>query len=266
MHHILPGDIVIILFTSRNIASLNIAKKLIGNHGFEKTAENEWVRGEVKLIDTDAPTVLDVPTDFDTDCLLVLSSHKSKAGGRMLTAHFPGNWGEAKFGGEPKTLNTACASRLKSLLKELDKANERLGWPLFIETDHHGPTCDAPIMFVEIGSTENEWKDDEAATIVAQAVSEFLEKQETYETVFGVGGGHYSREFTKMLLESELAVGHIAPKYAIGGMDEGMFRQAIEKNVEDVSKVLVLKEGTNSSQKKKVKSFAESMGVEYELV
>lgn len=257
---------MIILFTSNNIASLNIAKKLIENHGFEKISENEWVRDGIRLMDTKAPTVLEVPTDFDTDCLLVLSSHKSKAGGRMLTAHFPGNWGGAKFGGTPKTLNMAYASRLKSLLAELDKANKRLRWPLFIEADHHGPTCNVPIIFVEIGSTESEWKDVKAAAAVARAVSEFLKKQETYETVFGVGGGHYSREFTRILLESNIAVGHIAPKYAIDDLDENLFRQAIEKNVEKVTKVLVLKDGTNSPQKEKIKRFAESFGVEYELV
>ncbi len=257
---------MILLFTSKNIASLNIAKKLIENHGFEKVSEKEWVRDGIRLIDTKAPTVLEVPTDFDTDCLLVLSSHKSKAGGRMLTAHFPGNWGEAKFGGKPKTLNIAYASKLKSLLVELDKANKELEWPLFIEADHHGPTCNVPIIFVEVGSTESEWRDMEAAAVVAEAVSESLRKQETYETVFGVGGGHYSREFTKILLESSFAVGHIAPKYAVDDLDEDMFKQAIEKNVEKVKKVFVLKDGTNSSQKEKIRKFAEALGAEYELV
>ena len=218
------------------------------------------------MIDTKAPTVLEVPTDFDTDFLLVLSSHKSKAGGRMLTAHFPGNWGGAKFGGQPKTLNIAYASRLKDLVVELDKANRRLKWPLFIEADHHGPTCNVPIIFVEVGSTESEWKDVKAAAVVAQAVSESLRKQKTYETVFGVGGGHYSKEFTKVLLESSIAVGHIAPKYAIDGLDEEMFSQAIEKNVEKVKKVFVLREGTNSLQKEKTRKLAEIFGIEYELV
>ncbi len=257
---------MIVLFTSSNIASLNIAKKLIENHGFEKTSENEWELEGVRLIDTKARSVLEVPTDFETDCLLVLSTHKSRAGKRMLTAHFPGNWSEAKFGGKPKTLNIACASRLKTLVTELDKANEKLGWPLFVEADHHGPTCKVPIMFVEIGSTENEWKDEEAAEAVALAVSEFLKKEETFETVFGVGGGHYSREFTRLLLESKLAVGHIAPKYAIDGMDEELFRQAIEKNVEKVSKVIVLRDGTNSSQKKKIQMLAGKMGLAYEML
>lgn len=257
---------MILLFTSNNAASLNIAKKLIEKHGFEKKAENEWEREGTRLIDTKAPTVLDVPTGFDTDCIVVLSSHKSKAGGKMLTAHFPGNWEEAKMGGTPRTLNIAYGSRLKALMLELKKSNESLGWPLFVETDHHGPACNVPIMFVEIGSTEAEWNDEKAAEVVAEAVSEFLKTERTYETVFGVGGGHYSREFTKMVLDTDTAVGHIAPKYAIDSIEEDTFRQAIEKNIEKVTKVVMLKKETNSSQKKKIMGLCEKLGMVCELI
>ncbi len=257
---------MIILFTSKNIASRNIAQKLIQNHGFAESGENRWKFGETEMIETNAETVLDVPTDFDTDLILVLSTHKSKAGGKMLTAHFPGNWNDAKFGGDPKTLNTAYGSKLKLLIRELQKANKDLDWPLFIEADHHGPTCKVPIMFVEIGSTEEEWNNEEAAEAVAEAVSEFLKKDERFESVFGIGGGHYSREFTKLLLETELAVGHVAPKYAIDGLDEEVFRQALEKNVEEIKKVIILKKETNSSQKKKIIELVEKYGLTYELI
>lgn len=257
---------MILLFTSNNVASLNIAKKLIGSHGFEEKAENEWERDGIRLIDTKAPTVLEVPTDFETDCIVVLSSHRSKAGGKMLTAHFPGNWGEASMGGDSRTLNKAYGSKLKALMLELKKSNERLGWPLFLEADHHGPTCEIPIMFVEIGSTETDWNDEKAAETVAGAVSEFLKRERTYETVFGVGGGHYSQEFTDMVLETDTAIGHIAPKYAIDGIEEDTFRQAIEKNVEKITRVVMLKKGTNSSQKKRIERLCEISGVACELV
>lgn len=256
---------MILLFASKNQASRNIAEKLMESHEFRKRRENEWERRGIRLVETMAPTVLDVPTDFETDLILVLSTHKSKAGGKMLTAHFPGNWGEAKFGGMPKTLNTAWGSRLKTIIQELDSANSQ-NWPLFMEADHHGPTCDVPIMFVEIGSTEGEWNDLKAAEDVAGAVSKFIDREEEYESALGIGGGHYSREFTKVLLEGDLAVGHVAPKYALDDLDEAMFMQAVEKNVEEVKKVLILKKETNSSQKKKVVGFAEKAGLEHEII
>ncbi|MFH0884753.1 MAG: D-aminoacyl-tRNA deacylase [Candidatus Micrarchaeota archaeon] len=280
---------MIILFTKNNLASANIAKKLIENHGFDKktpppSAETTlgqavmetWEREGVLLIDTAAPTVLDVPTDFDTDCLIVLSTHKSKTPGKMLTAHVPGNWDNAEMGGEPKTLNIAHGLMLKKLIRALDKANRenKLDWPVSLESDHHGPTCEVPILFVEIGNGEEQWGDDLAAEVVADAVAEAVfggtGEQETDdlepETVFGVGGGHYQRAFTKLLIETDIAVGHMAPKYAIDSMDEEMFTQAVLKNVGEVRRVLILKDETNGAQKEKIRTFAKGMGLEIELV
>ena len=252
----------VILFTPTNTASKNIAEMLIQKFGFEKTTENTWRKNGIDLIDTNAPSVLDIPTDFDTDYILVLSSHKSKAGEKMLTAHFPGNWSEAKFGGEPKTLNIAYGSRLKMLVQELAKAN-KTGWQVSIEADHHGPTCNVPIIFVEIGSTENEWNDKTAALSVAEAVDKSLSRNEKYESSLGIGGGHYSREFTNMVLETDYAVGHIAPKYVLDGLELEVFKQAVEKNVEKISRVFVLKESTNRKHKMKMGEFCSKLGLEY---
>lgn len=252
----------VILFTSNNIASKNIASALIEKHGFREMEENKWEKNRIELIDTKAPSVLDVPTDFDTDYIFVLSSHKSKTGKKMLTAHFPGNWGDAKFGGEPRTLNTAYGSRIKILIEELSKSNNT-GWPVFMEADHHGPTCSIPIIFVEIGSTEDEWKDENAAHVVAEAVDRSLARDEKFESILGIGGGHYAMEFTKMILETDYAVGHIAPKYALDELDEEVFKQAIEKNIESVKKVFILKESTNRKHKRKISEFCSRLGLEY---
>jgi len=251
----------VLLFTSNNDASFNIAKKLIENHGFTESRENEWEKNGIRMIDTKAPTVLDVPTDFDTDYILVLSSHKSKSGEKMLTAHFPGNWGDAKFGGKPRTLNTAYGSRIKILIQEIAKSNNT--WPVFMEADHHGPTTDKPIIFVEIGSTEAEWNDENAAGVIAEAVDNSLKKNTDYESVLGIGGGHYSREFTKMILETDYAVGHIAPKYVLDSLEKEVFAQAVEKNVETVKKVFLLKESVNRKHKRKINDFCSEFGLEY---
>ena len=260
---------MIVLFTSKNIASKNIAKKLIENHGFVSTQnKKQWEREGVLLIDTEAQSVLEVPTDFETDCLIVLSTHRSKTPGKMLTAHVPGNWGKADMGGKPKTLNMAHASVLKALINALKREAERIGWPVSIEADHHGPTCSVPIIFVEIGNNEEQWGYEQAGEAVADAVARVLfgEKIALAQTVCGFGGGHYSKRFTALMLESDYAVGHIAPKYAIDDMDIDMFRQAVEKNVEKVSKILILKDETNIAQKEKIKGFAQVFSLAVELV
>ncbi len=258
---------MIILFVPKNIASLNIAKKLIANHGFVSRTKNEWINGEIRLIQIDTESVLEVPCDFD-DFVLVLSTHKSKTPGKMLTAHFPGNWGIAQMGGESNTLNVAPASLLKILAKNMKNEGEKIGWPFSLEADHHGPTGISKMIFVEIGTEEAEWSDEEAGKAVARAIMQSLEEvknNKANEVFFGVGGGHYPTKFTKIILESDLAVGHIAPKYVIDSMDEQMFKQAIEKNVEKVSRVLI-EDGLNLKQKKKIEEFCTKLGLIFENV
>jgi D-aminoacyl-tRNA deacylase len=252
-----------IVFAQKNEASLNIANKLISDHGFDESGDGIWIRDGIELVRIDVDSILDVPTSFDTDYLIVLSTHKSAKGGRMLTAHFPGNWADALMGGEPRTLNMACASRLKIMIEEISRANESLGWPVSIEADHHGPVCQVPTMFVEIGSSEDEWGDDEAGSAVASAVSSAVRRDEEYEAVLGFGGGHYAHEFTNMVLGSPVAISHIAPKYAIDSLDSSMVRQAVEKTAEDVKKAVVIKDGTNARQKSRIEEICAELGLEY---
>lgn len=254
---------VVILFSSLNPASKNIALNLIRSCPFERRGE-EWFWGNIRLLDTRSE-ITEVPTDFDTDYLIVLSSHKAEKKRKMLTAHFPGNWRDAKYGGKPRCLNVAWGSRLKILIEELKKANT-LGWPIYIEADHHGPLSNLPIIFVEIGSTEEEWKDKRAGLSVALAVKNAVRRNESYRSFFGVGGGHYAIHFTDIVLRSEYAVGHIAPKYVLDDIDLKLFKEAIEKNVERVEDVFVLRKETNTRQRNKIRSFCSLLGIRYSEV
>lgn len=261
----------IILYTSKNTASRNIAERLME------------LAPAIRPLDTKADSVLDILPQADTDCAIILSTHKSRSGKPMLTAHFPGNWSKADMGGKERSLNIANGRMLKSIIRELEAGNRKhkLGWPVFIEADHHGPLAEVPMIFVEIGSTEREWGNEAAARVVADAVNNAVSSRtqnpepETVkpsgsrdaahpETAFCIGGGHYAREFTKIELEQEgIAIGHICPKYAIDSLDEDTFRQAIEKSVDPVKRVLVLKESTNAAQKEKIKKLSDKLGAGY---
>ncbi|HLC69398.1 MAG TPA: D-aminoacyl-tRNA deacylase [Candidatus Bilamarchaeaceae archaeon] len=254
----------VLVFSSKVTASNSIAQQLIPM-GFEQVTHHEWKKGDVRLIDCQSESILDIPTDFDTDYILVLSSHKMKQPTPMFTVHFPGNWNEAQFGGTPKTLNVAYASKLKQLLLEIEKASSSsIGWPVNIEVDHHGPTIHVPILYVELGSSENEWGNPEAGKVIAKGISEAIKRNERYKTFFGMGGGHYAQQFFQYVKESEWAAGHILPKYHLSSLDEPLFRQAIEKNVEPVEKVLVLKEETSAKDREKVKQLCEKFKLAYE--
>ncbi|MBI5223423.1 hypothetical protein HY990_03300 [Candidatus Micrarchaeota archaeon] len=263
---------MILLFTKHNPASANIAKCLIEEHGFTPDPSHplHWSRNGVLLIDTQAPSVLEVPTDFPADeTLVVLSTHRSKIEEKIFTIHYPGNWSKADLGGSPKCLNVAPASLMKSLSIELERSGHSIGYKFSLEADHHGPTCNLPIIFVELGSTESEWNDKNAASLIAASIVRVLDaKPKTYKTFFGVGGGHYPKLFNKIQLdESEgLAVGHIAPKFVLDELDEDLFRQAIEKSVEKVELVIISKDEVNAKHREKMIGFAAKFGIEVRLV
>jgi len=261
----------VVFFTSKNIASKNIAEEFFS-----------YCPKGIEVIDTKVDSVLDLPViPEDADYAVVLSSHRSNTAGKMITAHFPGNWNRADFGGEPRCLNIAYGSKVKEFIKSALPLAARINWPVCMEADHHGPTPIRPIIFVEIGSGENEWTNKDAARVVAQATAEnewtnkdaarvvaqatadMLKSRKTYTSAFAVGGGHYAYEFTRFLVESEIAIGHILPKYAIDDLDNEMFEQAIKRNVEDVNSVLVLKDQTNRRQKEKIRHLCEIYKKEY---
>lgn len=258
---------MIILFTEKNEASKNIADHLI-EIGFKNTERDTWQMRNVKLINTHAETVLEVPVDFETDCILVLSTHKSMKPKPMLTVHFPGNWGTAELGGENKKLNIAYASKLRQLFLALNECNKKTGlnWEVCLEADHHGPTCNVPIIFIEIGSSLDEWSNGLAGETVARAIITCLDLPKATKTFFGVGGGHYAREFGKIMLEKDVAIGHILPKYNIENAEEEILLQAITKNVEKTEGILILKESTNAKQKEKIAQFAKKQMLTCEFV
>ncbi len=237
-----------IVYTSLQVASKNMG---------------EYLRDEY------AAEVLDSKLSvLETPCFgeptIVLSPHKSKIREKVFTVHPTGNWGKALFGGKERQLSYAYASLQKALLRELSK--NKLGWKVSLEATHHGPTCDNAVLFLEIGSGEEEWRDERAAREAGDALMRALDGLEECEAVFGLGGGHYPQRFNELMLKGEEAVGHIAPKYVLDDLDWALFSQAVQKHVEGVEKVFVLKKETNSSHKRKIFQFCERAGLEYELI
>ncbi len=282
-----------IVFSSQCLAGKNIAERLIRGHGFEKSDSisgfNAWARGEILMVEIDTRLVY---ADFldekiNTDLFIFASTHRSESGIPCLTAHTPGNWGRADLGGAPRTLARAAPNLLKRVLQKTNARaqEEKLGWTVCAEVTHHGPTLNTPSLFVEIGSTENEWKNETAGRIVADSIMHALDDDTRFDCAifeeqkcafarqasssarrcpffakrkigsancaFGVGGTHYAPAFTKIILESEIALGHILPKYGVDGVDVDVFRQGIEKSTERTGFVLLDWKGMNKEQREK---------------
>jgi D-tyrosyl-tRNA(Tyr) deacylase len=157
---------------------------------------------------------------------------------------------------------------MRQVLVHLGEIVEERNLPYSVsyEATHHGPT-DLPIRscFVELGSTEEEWTDDEAADAVAEAVHRSLAARTSAEPFMGIGGTHYAPKFTSFSLHQPYAAGHIIPKYAADLVGEDLILQALEKS-DETNLVVVEKKGLNSDQRERFAGMFDKWGVEQILI
>ncbi|MEM3031248.1 MAG: D-aminoacyl-tRNA deacylase [Candidatus Micrarchaeia archaeon] len=240
----------VVVYSAQDPAAVNIAECL------------RKESGGVRLVEVRERSVFLEAAPAEADYIVFASRHAGK-GGPCLTAHAAGNWGkEAGLGGRPRALSPVPALKLKQAVIELARAAKQIGWPVFMEATHHGPLLPTPLLFMEIGSSEKEWRNEKAAAVVAEAIVRVVLGPPPNATpALGIGGGHYCPAFTRLQLESESAIGHVLQKYAIGGVDEETFRQGIERTLPRAEKVLIDWKGLSASQRKKAISLCEKTGI-----
>lgn len=166
----------------------------------------------------------------DPDCIVFASRHSGDSG-RLLSAHYTGNFGEAEYGGSTNDLATPCPAYHKHVLQALD-ANAPDGWDVSMECTHHGPTeIGAPAMFVELGSDEDAWADPAGARAVARSILDLADRTATPgKTVVGFGGNHYAPRPTRLVLETDVAVGHVAADWSVDALgDPDAHRDVIDR-------------------------------------
>ena len=140
--------------------------------------------------------------------------------GRLLTAHHTGNFGSAEFGGRAGELAETCPNAQSKVLAALTEHAPE-GYDVGIECTHHGPSdVGAPSMFVELGSSEDEWADPAGARAVARAILDLAGTTAHRDRqLVGFGGGHYAARFERVVRETDWAVGHIGADWTLDGMD-----------------------------------------------
>ena len=178
---------------------------------------------------------------FDGADLLVFVSRHSGDTGPLLTAHFTGNFGPAEYGGAAGEFARAAPSA-QSLVVDRLAARAPDEYDVGIECTHHGPTGVAvPSMFVELGSGEPEWRDAAAARAVARAVLDVEGADADRERqVVGLGGGHYAPRFTRIVRETDWAVGHVGADWALDAMgapteNRAVLERALTESAADVA-------------------------------
>jgi len=212
----------VLIASTANLASMTIAEALINNSGFASTGVSllgkpVYQKGSLLLAFFDGSIVSppDLDEFFNPQAYIFLSTHRAESGIPALTAHTTGNFSsEADVGGNGKELGRADPALLKNYLRALAARKEEVkGYEITMEATHHGPTSlQKPVMFVELGATEKEWKDRHAAAVIGEALLKSLAEKEIWSKVaLGFGGTHYPRKFTEMSIESDFAFSFVAP-------------------------------------------------------
>ncbi|RLG56634.1 MAG: hypothetical protein DRN83_03600 [Hadesarchaea archaeon] len=247
----------LIIASTEDPAAENISARLLEFYDFEKYPDtpDSYVCGQTMLVKMagDVTQITSLPTDADE--VMVASRHVSESGKPSLTVHVPG---------ELKKLELAIASpsTVKSALRALTKARDEIGLPheVSLEATHHGPTkLGVPITFVEIGGTASEWKNEKAGEAVARAMMEAANSHGMYTNAVGFGGPHYAPQHTKIVLSTDIAVGHVLPKYS--NFDERLIEQAVLRTAGDVTLFLLDWKGMNKYQREVCLKVAKELGI-----
>lgn len=272
-----------ILFSTENAASLNIMRHLENDWKWKKKSERNYsfsacakenCCSAVQAYGFEKEIIAIEPSDAKdaADYYLYASTHKSEIGKPALTAHVPGNWGKNEMGGDERTLNVAYACKLKQIMQLLSEGNKKhgLNWQVNMEVDHHGPTPNngkERLIFVEIGSKAEEWENELAGKVVAEAMMKALFREAPSVPVYiGLGGGHYTPKFTPLMIEGDEAVGHVLPKYQAENFDAAMLKQAIAKTHEKVEGALVDWKGLPGEHRERIVTLIEEEGLKWRKI
>lgn len=213
---------IAIITSKQDLASVNIAEEL-KKENLEKYNAKHYVVEEKPVY------AEDLDKKIDADLFIFATKHESKSGIPSLSVHSPGNWANAGLGGRDNKLCICPASYLKEALIFLEN-NNTINFDVVQECTHHGPYLEKPCFFIEIGSAEEQWKNKDAAKIIVKAIIYLLKNPpKEYKTAVGLGGLHTTPNFKKIILNSDVAMGHVCPAYNLENLDENNLKEALEK-------------------------------------
>jgi D-aminoacyl-tRNA deacylase len=271
--------LILFVASTKDIAGINISNKLVENYHFEKLSETfhkhpvyskTFQNKEVKLIfvNTEIVDTQFLGDLFNPQLLVFLSKHSSGKGIPTLSVHTPGNLLEAEFGGMPRSVSVSPAVAMKNALLEMARLRdeEAHNYEVSYECTHHGPSLDVPAMFVELGSSPKQWRDEVAAEVVAHSAMAALSKASGGSVALGLGGPHYNSKFTKLALSTQKAFGHIIPKYVLPEVDAEVVKQCVERTAETVDSAVLDWKGIKGADKPKIVAALEMLGLPSEKV
>lgn len=215
-------------------AGRNMAEHLVGSGNLPVEPDRVYHTDtyDVVLISTPAISADWLESKYEYDSYVFLSRHSAESGQLALTCHSTGNFEEARFGGNARQVAIPMPSLQKRYMKLLWEARDSFaGFDITLEATHHGPTAlSKPTIFVEVGTTPQQWTDKSLCSMVAPVLHEALCGREHYPAAVGFGGTHYPGKFTTEVIEGIYALGTVVPKYALEFLDEDLLYHILERN------------------------------------
>jgi len=258
----------LIVTSQQDTAGTNIYNLFAKEFGFVQDGEFDgkptYKKEDYVLINIEKPIIeLEyLNNHFSPEIYLVGSKHQSAEKIKSLTCHTPGNWSKAEFGGKERELCVSPPLYLHAVLQELKKFPDEEYIKCY-EVTHHGPSSmNAPILFAEVGGTEEEWKNIDACRAVCKALLAQPKLTEAH-IANGFGGPHYAPAFSKL---THTAIGHICPKYQLDNIDEEMVLLSFQKTFPRAKFAVIDWKGCNSEQRDKLISIFEKNNIVWKKI
>ncbi|TYG43724.1 hypothetical protein ES288_D11G040900v1 [Gossypium darwinii] len=239
--------VTLVVATSADPASIGPASSLLAMPGWHPGPSLQdaasYTNKEVRLIKLDKRLVVEnhldkrweEATGETVDDVVFLSKHVASSNRPALTIHPIGTphlrEGEALIaGGKPGWAappNPRIGPWFRLLKNIANSHNLVPEFEVTLEATHHGPEINSSTMFVEIGSTEEYWKRQDAAQAIALlvweglglgeriAVGNWSRDNDRNKILLGIGGGHYVPRHMDIVRKDGVWIGHMLPGYSL---------------------------------------------------
>lgn len=250
----------IIIISKKDPASMNIYS-LLKNENLEK------YNTKIHLVEKESIFCEKLDKQIQADLFIFATKHESESKIPSLCVHSPGNWSKAELGGQDRKLCIAPALHLRSAFLKLVELNKeyKLNFDVVQECTHHGPYLEKPTMFIEIGSSLEQWKNKIAGKIIVETIFSIISTSpEKCKIAFGIGGLHTTPNFKKLLYKG-IAVGHVCPKYMLRYLDKDLILQAIKKT-HPKNDLIVLDWKGLKQHKQKIVAMLNELNLDYKRI
>jgi D-aminoacyl-tRNA deacylase len=259
--------------SKQDLASMTMANYLIHNKHFsvhdrnnsEEYTSEVYKKIKLHISHENLLYIEELDTRYPhSKAFIFLSKHRSESKIPTLTCHCTGNYADNPYGGNSRELAISYPYLQKRYLKQINNSKPALSYyEIVIEASHHGPTSlKKPVLFIEIGSTERQWIDRNAASIVCNCLLRVLVNGLGKCEKVGIclGGTHYPSKFNTLLLESEFGLAAVAPRHNLESVDKDMLNQMIAKSIERVTHIIVDWKGLGK-EKNRIMGLVEDTGL-----